>query len=436
MGDSLQANGWDVTGIGLPGARSAPPSWPIIEAPPAPVREPASSRHALAALERMAARGLSTGLWPAQLLLRRAGSAYAAPLSQIRTRLVETDRPVASFARTLQRAATRRARARTQTPDERALDQYWRLSVHLDEMRRLAVQQSGPALWIANDWWMLPIAGAGQEAHGGVIAYDSHELATEEYAELPEWVKFQKPVVESIERNFIDKARVITSVSPGIVEDLQRRYAPDANCLTLRNAPHYAASVFRPAGEAIRVLYHGLVTHGRGLEAMIDSLPDWRSEFSLTVRGPSSPPEYIDTLKARAERNGVLSRITFAPPVPTADLVATARAYDIGVMVLPSHSRHAELALPNKIFEYLMAGLALVVTDLPEMAALVRSSGTGRTIPDHSPTAITACINALSRKDIDDMKQAALTAAKLYNWETESAPVLAAYDACFAPQQA
>ena len=62
--------------------------------------------------------------------------------------------------------------------------------------------------------------------------------------------------------------------------------------------------------------------------------------------------------------------------------------------------------------------------------------GTGRTIPDHSPTAITACINALSRKDIDDMKQAALTAAKLYNWETESAPVLAAYDACFAPQQA
>ena len=53
-------------------------------------------------------------------------------------------------------------------------------------------------------------------------------------------------------------------------------------------------------------------------------------------------------------------------------LVREASAYDVGLFALPGNSRHNEFALPNKFFEYVMAGLALCVSDLPEMARLVR----------------------------------------------------------------
>jgi hypothetical protein len=59
------------------------------------------------------------------------------------------------------------------------------------------------------------------------------------------------------------------------------------------------------------------------------------------------------------------------------DLVREAAAFDVGLFALPRHSNHNRYALPNKFFEYSMAGLALCVSDLPEMGALVRRDQLG-----------------------------------------------------------
>ena len=66
-------------------------------------------------------------------------------------------------------------------------------------------------------------------------------------------------------------------------------------------------------------------------------------------------------------------------------LVREAAAFDIGFFALPGHSRHNEFALPNKFFEYIMAGLALCVTDLPEMARLIRRHMLGVTFRSLDP---------------------------------------------------
>ena len=52
------------------------------------------------------------------------------------------------------------------------------------------------------------------------------------------------------------------------------------------------------------------------------------------------------------------TRVRLAPPVPMTSLVQEAAGFDIGLFALPRSSRHNELALPNKFFEYIMAGLA------------------------------------------------------------------------------
>ena len=66
-------------------------------------------------------------------------------------------------------------------------------------------------------------------------------------------------------------------------------------------------------------------------------------------------------------------------------LVHEAAPFDVGFFALPGHSRHNEFALPNKFFEYVMAGLTLCATDLPEMARLIKEYDLGVTISAVEP---------------------------------------------------
>jgi glycosyltransferase involved in cell wall biosynthesis len=151
----------------------------------------------------------------------------------------------------------------------------------------------------------------------------------------------------------------------------------------------------------------------------------------LTIRGPGKP-DYLQGLAALAAAVGVSARVTMDPPVPTGELVSAAASHDIGLMALPGHSAHNAFALPNKVFEYLMAGLAICVTDLPSMAALVRATGAGVLAGDGSEHAIAAALRDLTPERIDAMKRRALEAAKELHFDTDAAPVCRLYEAALA----
>ena len=427
MGDALADNGWDVAALGLPGALAAPPSWPVMT--PVAARETTSAIAApghLRALERLAGRVAGGLLAPVETALRNASSPYAAFVKNVRIRASSSSSPLSGAVRTISRRLRRNALERGMSENEKLCTRFWQLSPYLPAMKTLAEGLEGPALWLANDWWMLPIAAAGVAKSGGVIAYDSHELATEEYAELPEWVKFQKPIVAAIESSLIGQAAIVTAVSPGILGHLKRTYDIRSPAITLRNAPVYQPTAFRPVENSVRVLYHGLVRPNRGLEAAIESVPLWRHGGTLTIRGPCEP-EFGRQLRLRVERLNLQQRVIFAPAEPMTELVRAARDFDIGIMSLPDLSLHMRYALPNKLFEYMMAGLALLVTDLPEMGALVRETGAGIAIPEATPEAIAHAMNGLSAERLNQMKAAALEAARQFHWDAQAAPVLSAY---------
>jgi glycosyltransferase involved in cell wall biosynthesis len=113
-------------------------------------------------------------------------------------------------------------------------------------------------------------------------------------------------------------------------------------------------------------------------------------------------------------------------------LVREAAVYDVGFFALPGSSRHNEFALPNKFFEYLMAGLALCITDLPEMARLLREHDLGVTFPRVDVEMIAAAINSLEPGAIDRYKRNALRAARELCWERESERLVAAYGVALA----
>jgi glycosyltransferase involved in cell wall biosynthesis len=114
------------------------------------------------------------------------------------------------------------------------------------------------------------------------------------------------------------------------------------------------------------------------------------------------------------------------------DLVKAASTADIGVIPYIPTCQNLFFCLPNKMFEYMMAGLAIVSTDLPEVRKIVLDHDLG-VIFHHpeDPRSIAQAINELLKDEtrLKEMKRNALQAAKaFYNWESESLKLLKAYE--------
>lgn len=300
---------------------------------------------------------------------------------------------------------------------------------------RAAAASVRPDLWLANDWLTLPVVAPLAKAQGVPFLYDTHEFATEEFAQNWKWRSVVQPVVRAIEARHVRAAAGITCVSDGIGEALEALYRLPVRPLTIRNMPPYEAIPYRRTSEPLRVLYHGIVIPGRALEETIASVAQWRPGRTLTIRGPGAA-HYVDGLRALAAAHGVSDRITFAPPVPVTDLVRAASDSDLGLFALPGHSAQNRFVLPNKLFEYVMAGLAVCVSDLPEMRALVERHGLGRVFAQVTPEGIAQAVNAMDADAIDAGKRSALAAARELNWEAESGMLvaLAADSIARAPQ--
>jgi glycosyltransferase involved in cell wall biosynthesis len=286
-------------------------------------------------------------------------------------------------------------------------------------------------LWLGNDWTSLPIVARLAKASGVPYVYDTHELCADEFHEDKRWRLIQRPIRVQTERAFIPGAHVVSTVSQKIAERLAEIHQLSQVPLVVRSTPVYQEYPFRPTGSRIRVLYHGAVWQHRGLEACIRSVALWRPEFDLTIRGPVSD-DYRAKLEREIDQAGVRGRVVLTPAVPMTQLVREAAAFDVGLFALPGHSNHNRYALPNKFFEYTMAGLALCVSDLPEMAALVSRNRLGVLMADTDPASIAAAVNSLTREKIDAFKSNALSTARLLCWERESEHMIAAYESIVA----
>jgi glycosyltransferase involved in cell wall biosynthesis len=453
--EAFHLAGWKVVAVGLPGARSPDPEWPIFTrqnlpaatfsplgadssvnlsrplSPPAqfllrPCTEkwlmrrlrsvqplfPWIAEGRWSAIEQTALQHVQTALLPLRTMLRTGFR-----LRQVLTRVIR-------FGRIRYAARLLAVRFRPLTAQEI----YWSFSDNILSIYHCAKRVTA-SVWLANDWTMLPLAARLAREQGGLYCYDTHEFAAEEYGDRRSWRFWHRPMVCALEREFIGGAAAVSAVSAGIAERLERMYSLPVKTLTIRNTPNFEASTFRPtAPDRIRLLYHGIVTPGRGLETTIDSVAGWRPEFGLTIRGPGAE-SYISDLQRRIAERGLEKRITIAPPVPMTDLVREATAFDVGFFALPGSSRHNQFALPNKFFEYIMAGLALCLTDLPEMARLVREFELGWTFSKVAPEVIAAVVNSLDVCSVDRFKRNSLMAARELCWERESQRLVTAYGA-------
>ncbi len=303
---------------------------------------------------------------------------------------------------------------------------YWRLPRHRAVYD--AARGTSADLFVANDWNALPIAAALADDVGSRFAYDSHEYAVEERADRFKWRLLWPPLIRAIEGRHIRDAAYVTTVSAGIAAQLEQDYSLSSRPLVVRNAPAYQSLPVAPVHDPVTVLFHGSLQQDRGLELLIDSVPLWSPGRRLVVRG-SGAPGYVDALAARAQRLGVATRVEFEPPVVAADVVRAAHeTADVGIHPMPAVSRQTRFALPNKFFEYVMAGLSVVVMAGTEMAELVSRYGIGALISGPSPQAVAHAVNSLDLATIRRHKAQSTMAAADLSWDHESRVLVGLYE--------
>ncbi|HEY8810767.1 MAG TPA: glycosyltransferase, partial [Solirubrobacterales bacterium] len=217
---------------------------------------------------------------------------------------------------------------------------------------------------------------------------------------------------------------------------LSERYRLRRPPAVIRNLPDLPPPGAAPApdlrralgiGDAPLVLHQGAVAAGRGCEVLLRVL-DLLPEAHLLFLGAEGP--HATRLRKIAGESGAGDRSHFLGPVPPEALLSHTAQADVGVSLLADSCENHRLALPNKLFEYVAAGLPVVVSDLPEASRLVRAHGIGWCADGADPESVAAALcTALAHQDDEGLAKRLARAASELSWEQEKQRLLAVYDA-------
>ena len=279
-------------------------------------------------------------------------------------------------------------------------------------------------LVLANDVTTLPVAVRLARLRGVPLVLDAHEYAPEEFSDRFIWRLLHRGLNVYILGRYLPQVKAMLTVSKGIAQAYRDKYGVVAEVVL--NAPRYQQLPVRRVvdGEPIRLVHHGAAIPSRRLEEMIRAVKLLDEKFTLDLFLVADTREnrlYLEWLRNLASDN---PRIRFREPVPPGDVVRTLSRYDVGIFLLAPTNVNNLHALPNKLFEFVQARLAVVVSPSPDMAELVREWGIGVVAEDFSAESFARCIAALTADRINAYKEASDRAARKLNAEEEGKKLL------------
>jgi glycosyltransferase involved in cell wall biosynthesis len=301
------------------------------------------------------------------------------------------------------------------------------------EAGRMALRagSSRPDVVHAHDAAMLLPGLLAARRQGARLVYDSHELATGVPYRNRSWAA----LVKAAERLAVPRADATIAVSEGIAARLREDYRLPRSPTVVRNLPDLplpgatrTADLRRElgVGDAPLLLHQGAVSAGRGCETLVRALQRLPTAHLLFLGAEGA---YAERLRRLASESGPADRVHFRAPAPPSELLSLTAQADVGVSLLEDNCENHRLALPNKLFEYIAAGLPVVVSDLPEAGRLVRERGIGWCADAADPANVAAALGtALAEENDEGLRRRLRAAAAELTWAREKQRLLELYE--------
>jgi glycosyltransferase involved in cell wall biosynthesis len=281
-----------------------------------------------------------------------------------------------------------------------------------------------PDICHAVDLDTLQAAAWAAESLKAKLVYESRELYTE--LEALSGRPRIREIWRKLESRLIGKADRVITINDSIANELTARYGikkPDI----VRNVAAIPKSLSPidlrakfdiPQNHSI-LIYQGVLRRGQGLVTALEIFSRLPRNFSLVIVGTG---QLESELKDKAKSHEMANRVKFAGQVASSDMLNYTVSADAGLLLMEDVALNNHLALPQKLFQYLSAGIPQIVSPLPEIAGFVRSNKTGLIIdPSNLDDAANSIKSLLTDSaGLDALKKHCSEVAALNNWELES----------------
>lgn len=261
------------------------------------------------------------------------------------------------------------------------------------------------------------------------LVYDSHEYFTA----VPElmnrhrtrniWLKIEKLTVPHLKYAY--------TVNDSIAKIYTEKYGVPFK--VIRNLP--AVLLFEnetkiearqklglPLDKSIFILQGAGININRGAEEAVEAMRYLNNSLLLIIGGG----DVFDDLKILVNKTGLNDKVQFTGKLPYPELMRFTRASDVGLSLDKDISLNYRYSLPNKIFDYIQAGIPVLASSLPEVQKVIKQYEAGEIIIDHKPETIAAALHKMiSDTTASELRKAKLDiAAKELNWDHEKLKLL------------
>ncbi len=253
------------------------------------------------------------------------------------------------------------------------------------------------------------------------IVYDSHEYftATPELVDRP---KVQR-VWKWIEKTIVPKLKNCITVNSSIANLFEQEYQVPFK--VVRNIPQRReitripsrAELGLPADKKIILMQGSGINVQRGAEEAVDAMQYLENVLLLVIGGGDVLPE----LKKIVNEIQLQKKVMFVPRQTPANLAGYTANADIGLTLDKDTNINYRFSLPNKLFDYIYAGIPVLASPLVELKKIIKHYEIGEFIENHDPKHIAETIAKMLKDEIR-MKQYSentLKASAELNWENE-----------------
>ncbi len=285
-----------------------------------------------------------------------------------------------------------------------------------------SLSKTNADIFIAEDVYTLPLVSFYGKLKRKRVYYDCREL----YPFLAGLrnKKITQTIIRAVERLFIKRVDMVLTVGEMDAQFIQQYYKI-TNVTVLRNLPRIRVpdedinlreKLSIPEDSKI-LLYQGVLLEGRGLAKTIKAIKNL-DKVHFLILGEGVERTNLENL---AEELGISGRIHFMGTISQSELINYTVKADIGLSLIENISLSYYYALPNKLFEYIAAGVPVICSDMPQMKQIIDDYKVGKCISFETDQDLGEIISSLINNSdlLDEYSKNAGEASKELNWNIE-----------------